>query len=336
MTRRRKSDADEILAFVEELEAEPWLGRQRANWPSTIYHYTDVRNAAQILGDGRLRSRKRCVEDGIEFVSAGHSDIVEQSSNTHEFVRLYFRPQTPTQYRCEGHQPRDTQGSAHCPVPVFFLFDSKRLLTAEGCEYTNGNFASWGSERGGTAAFLQNLNFKLIYHTTWFRPEDRNEVIFSRNAEVLFPEELELDGLREIVCRTGAERETLLSILPATADPWRERIRQERQGERLFERRWAYIRDLQLLEDRVLVNLQQPSDPDDQRSASYDFVVTVTQPDTSEVLIHRANEMVLPPQVAIHLPRPTKAVGVNIQMAGNLAYQGTIVREGVFKELRQP
>ncbi|WP_423925767.1 DUF4433 domain-containing protein [Candidatus Palauibacter sp.] len=324
MTRRRKSDADEILAFVEELEAEPWLGRQRASWPSTIYHYTDVRNAAQILGDGRLLSRRRCVEDGIKFVSAGHSGIVEQSANTHGFVRLYFRPRTPTQYWCEGHQPRDKQGPAHCPVPVFFLFDSRCLLTAEECEYTNGNFASLYSERGSTAAFLQDLNFKLIYHTTSFRPEDRDEVIFSRNAEVLFPEELELDGLREIVCRTGAERETLMSILPTTADPWRARIRQERQGERLFERRWAYIRDVQLVEDRVVVNLKRRSEP-------YDFEVTLTQPETGEVLVHRAHEMVLPPHVAIQLPRPAEAVGVNIRLAGNLAYEGTVVRKGVFE-----
>lgn len=327
MTRRRKSDADEILAFVEGLEAEPWLGRQRASWASTIYHYTDVRNAAQILGDGRLLSRKRCVEDGIEFVSAGHSDIVDQSSKTHGFVRLYFRPRTPTQYRCEGHQPRDIRGPAHCPVPVFFLFDSRCLLTAEECEYTNGNFASWHSERGSTAAFLRNLNFKLIYHTTWFRPEDRDDVIFARNAEVLYPEELELDGLREIVCRTGAERETLMSILPATADPWRTRIRQERQGERLFERRWAYIRDVQLVRDRVVVNLKRRSEP----SEPYDFEVTVTQPETGEVLVHRAHEMVLPPHVAVQLPRPAEAVGVNIQLAGNLAYKGTVVRKAVFE-----
>ena len=325
MTRRRKPDADEILAFVEGLEAEPWLGKQRANWPSTIYHYTDVRNAARILGGGMLLSRRRCVEDGIEFVSAGHSGIVGQSSNTHGFVRLYFRPLTPTQYRCEGHQPRDVQGPAHCPVPVFFLFDSRWLLTAEGCEYTNGNFASWYSERGSTAAFLRSLNFKLIYHTTRFRPEDRNDVIFSRNAEVLFPEELELRGLREIVCRTGAERETLMSILPTTADPWRARIRQARPGERLFYRRWAYIRDVQLVEDRVLVNLKRRPEP-------YDYEVTVTQPETGEVLVRHAGERMFRPQAAIQLPHPSDAVGVSVQLAGNLAYQGTVVREGVFEQ----
>ncbi len=210
---------------------------------------------------------------------------------------------------------------------MFFLFDSRCLLTAEECEYTNGNFASSHSERGSTAAFLRNLNFKLIYHTTWFRPEDRDDVIFARNAEVLYPEELELDGLREIVCRTGAERETLMSILPATADPWRTRIRQERQGERLFERRWAYIRDVQLVRDRVVVNLKRRSEP----SEPYDFEVTVTQPETGEVLVHRAHEMVLPPHVAVQLPRPAEAVGVNIQLAGNLAYKGTVVRKAVFE-----
>jgi hypothetical protein len=39
-----------------------------------------------------------------------------------DFVRLYFRPQTPTQYRNEGIRPKNMRElESHCPVPVFFF-----------------------------------------------------------------------------------------------------------------------------------------------------------------------------------------------------------------------
>ena len=64
--------------------------------------------------------------------------------------------------------------------------------------------------------------------------------------------------------------------------------------------------------------------------------MTVTQPNTGEVLVHRTREIVLRPYVTIQLPRLVEAVSVNIQLAGNLAYKGTVVREGVFDELGRP
>lgn len=66
---------------------------------------------------------------------------------------------------------------------------------------------------------------------------------------------------------------------------------------------------------------------------SRDYEVTVTRPKTGDVLVQRANESVFRPQVAIQLPHLSDAVDVSIQLAGNLAYAGTVVREGVFDEL---
>ena len=125
-----------------------------------------------------------------------------------------------------------------------------------------------------------------------------------------------------------------MSLLPSTADRWRSRIRQERQGEGLFYRRWAYIRDVQLVDDRVVVTFKRPLEP--HSSEPYDFEIAVTHPTTGDVLVRRAHEMVLPSRGAIRLPRAAVVVRVNIQLAGNLAYDGTVVREGVFESMLAP
>ena len=58
---------------------------------------------------------------------------------------------------------------------------------------------------------LQQLNFKLIYHRTWFMPEDRDKIINARHSEILVKDKLLLkDNLKLLVVRSEAEKETLL------------------------------------------------------------------------------------------------------------------------------
>ena len=54
--------------------------------------------------------------------------------------------------------------------------------------------------------------------------EMKEELKFRRHAEVLAEDELDLEGLREIVCRTGPERDTLLDLLGPEAERWDEMI----------------------------------------------------------------------------------------------------------------
>ena len=113
-------------------------------WPKYIYHFTDVQNAARILTDGVLYCRTEAGRRGLMVVDNASPEIIAQTKPEHtNFVRLYFRPKTPTQYRNEGIRPITTRElGSHCPVPIYFCFDALELLAQDRVEFSNGNMAS--------------------------------------------------------------------------------------------------------------------------------------------------------------------------------------------------
>ena len=48
---------------------------------------------------------------------------------------------------------------------------------------------------------------------TWFDPDERDKIVYHRNAEVLIPQRLGLEALLAIICRSQAEYQTLLYLL---------------------------------------------------------------------------------------------------------------------------
>ncbi|MCK4449304.1 MAG: DUF4433 domain-containing protein, partial [Anaerolineae bacterium] len=72
-------------------------------WPRYVYHFTDVRNAASIIQSGHLYSRAGAERRNLMKIDNASPQIIQQTRPEHlEYVRLYFRPRTPTQYRNEG------------------------------------------------------------------------------------------------------------------------------------------------------------------------------------------------------------------------------------------
>ncbi|MCI0697215.1 hypothetical protein L0337_35070 [candidate division KSB1 bacterium] len=105
---------------------------------------------------------------------------------------------------------------------------------------------------------LGHLNWwpKYVYHFTdihnsAFSSEQRDKIIFHRNAEVLIPSSLPLEpALKFIACRSTAEWQTLLHLLPVDLhQQWIPYIRLGEQG--LFERKWTYIEDVVIVDDKM-------------------------------------------------------------------------------------
>ncbi len=216
---RRKRDSSEIRKFLEAQQKEPWLRQgERQWWPRFVFHYTDIRNVVTILTDGRLLSRTRAEELGLLSVSsASSSELAGTEPWVKDQVRLYFRPQTPTQYHAEGIKSRRALSTAkyrdaHCPVPVFLLLDSAEVLTLAECRFSDGGLNKRPYRVLSTAAELANLPWKQILHTG--RANWTPQITHRRNAEVIVPKELDLSALRFIFCRSAAEKETLLYLLP--------------------------------------------------------------------------------------------------------------------------
>ena len=179
-------------------------------------------------------------------------DIIDHTDpEWQDYVRLYFRPRTPTQYRNEGFRPAsEVELGAHCPVPVYLLFDSYKTLSRQDSLFTEGNLAT-GTEPMRTIDDLSRMPFELIYHDTWFGPQEGSSIIFHRNAEVLIPRRLGLRNVRRVLCRSQAEHETLLNLLPLPVrNRWADRIGVSPSA-KLFHARWSFVEQVELTDQYV-------------------------------------------------------------------------------------
>ncbi len=223
-------------------------------WSRYVYHFTDVHNAVNIIQSGHLYSRNEAKNQGLMKVDNASPDVIRQTQLEHlDYARLYFRPRTPTQYNNEGIRPQNQRelGGAHCPIPIFFCFDALTVLTLDTTKFSNGNMGSPRAAHSSERNFFFNIPFDLVYHNRWFSPEERDEIIFRRNAEVLVPKRLSLEpALKFIACRSVAERQTLLNLLPiGLANRWAPRIRLGLFD--LFERKWTYVEEVVTVDNLV-------------------------------------------------------------------------------------
>ncbi len=221
-----KAEIRSLHTFLSNLGSAPWLGPARQWWPGRFFHCTDLLNVVSILRTGELLSRQQASSSGrIAVDIASRSVMANTPEPSQDFVRLYFRPRTPTQYRNEGFRPPERWGTdAHCPVPVYLVFDAATLLARSDCGFTEGNLAA-GAAIKYTVEEFEKLPFQQIYHDTRFDVSERSTIVFHRNAEVLVPQRVDLNALRIVVCRSQAEYETLLHLLPpGTRATWLPRI----------------------------------------------------------------------------------------------------------------
>lgn len=255
-----KPDADQIERFLSDLKAFSWVrDGERKWWPRFLFHYTDMRNAVEILHANCLYSRAEAERLGKLVISSGSPQILDKTSEKYKnCVRLYFRPNTPTQWWAEGIRSKTTLASepeqyrnAHCPVPVFFLFDSSSILTRADCRFSDGNLASSSSREYSTADELRSLPWQNIYHNT---PHIKGEsaITTARCAEVIVPEKIDLATLRLIVCRSPAEKETLLAELSDACREYHTKRITAPHSAGFFFRRHTFVKTVRMDSDEIV------------------------------------------------------------------------------------
>ncbi|ARU59876.1 hypothetical protein CBW65_01490 [Tumebacillus avium] len=249
-----KSDAQQFVDYLDNLKTQQWLGQSRKWWPKYLFHYTDVNNAVEVLRNGVLLSRRQLETNGGMMTDNASPDVIGQTDGKwKDFVRFYFRPKTPTQYNNEGFRPVAERriGGAHCPVPIFFLFDSSRILTMEKSLFSAGSLAVQNPYVFCNASDFINLPFQKIYHNTWYDPTIDYDIKFHRHAEVIVPQRCDLDHLKFIVCRSVAEKETLIQLLPNDVhEKYKNIIRIDGKSE-FFHSYWTYVEKVNLEENSI-------------------------------------------------------------------------------------
>ena len=240
-------------------------------------------------------------------------------------ARFYFRPRTPMTHNNEGfrtHRYRDPE--AYCPMPIALVFPSLPILTAEGTEFSDGNCATSGTRRAGSAAFLESLPFADIYHDSSRPPGEAGERIkHRRQSEILVPSPFDIRRHRfQIRVRSAAERETLLtSLRPQVANRYRGRVQVATRAP-LFHRLWSLIESVKLVDEQLTIRfnaLTEDRSKFDMRFSilSLDGRETETrslQRDTVNPLTLLLNESAI----------AKERFGLRIELEGNLAYSGVL------------
>jgi hypothetical protein len=226
-----------------------WIGPARQWWPKYVFRFDDIQNAVRILQDGKVLCRAKRGA-ALETASQEVLDHTEEAWKNH--VRLYFRPRTPTQYQVEGFRPKDQLGSlkAHMPVPVFFLFDATDVLTRASTKFSYGNLAAH-PDVGENADYFEAIPFEKVYHDSWMSEGEKGNIKFHRQAEVIVPNELELDALQLIWLRTEAEYKTLLHLLPpAVAKKFEPKMRRGKKPNIHFYK-WSFVESASLEQNKI-------------------------------------------------------------------------------------
>jgi ssDNA thymidine ADP-ribosyltransferase DarT-like protein len=318
-----KADAKQISEFLERLSQEDWVRRsERRWWPRLVFHYTDIRNAINILKEGYLYGRRHAEDQHRLQISSGSPSVLASTQDSiKDCVRLYFRPKTPTQYHAEGIQSqsmlsRSKFPDAHCPAPVFFLFNAAHILARNDCRFSDGNLGSPRARLFSTASELEQLPWKDIYHSGYIDYSIKQNIVFRRCAEVIVPRRLDLGALRNIYCRSDAEKETLLHLLsPELRRQYQDRVLSATRNI-LFHRRHTFVSTARLSSGSVYLSFS----PETESPGPFQFSIALSMAGRS--YRHQDDEFILekPFGYRLDLDAPAQAYTVQVTLDKHLAY----------------
>lgn len=200
------------LNFIDKIE------QQHSEWKGSVYHFSHIDNAVEIIKNRKIQSRNKA---NIKGDAAGN--VVHRRGDAHDYARFYFRPQTPTQFYNEflGKDQTDkffdkarNLGFPKCPIPIFFKFSLKEVLfkNENKCCVSNGNMQKNATQFKPVEQMLDKFNFQYLYSDIGDGLE--NYMNYSQQ-EFLVKDELIFDDLSDfkIVCPSEADRTLLINLL---------------------------------------------------------------------------------------------------------------------------
>ena len=324
MTEDGTRNIKEVQAFLDNLRNADWLDASRRWWPRFVYHFTDVRNAVSILEQGALFSRNGALRQNLMATDNASQQVLAQTSyHWKDYVRLYFRPRTPTQYRNEGFRPSVHHAlGSHCPMPVYFLFDSQTVLLYPNIRFSNGNLGSGHSEIFSTMAELRQLPFTDIYHDAPLPVDEarRQQIITRRQAEVIIPNRLGLDALRFIVCRSPAERDSLIHLLtPKYHDQWLSKVLVDPQHH-VFLKRWLYVETVEFSSSSIVFHFNLSSDSE--YNGPFHAVASITDMPNGKRFTWQSEEFTAKSQLTLWDIPSLDDYSAEFTLDGQIAYAG--------------
>jgi hypothetical protein len=313
-----KHDHELIRDHIERLKTK-YSKEARSWWPRFVFHYTNLQNAVSILDTGTLYSRHDAIRRGLMRTDNASASVVDHTADRWKrHVRLYFRPRTPTQFRNEGIRPRNLRPmDAHCPVPVFLLFDSAEILTRRETLFSGQSLARRGGAFEDSAKSFVKLPFEKIYHNTWLAGEQKDDIKACRHAEVVVPDSLDLNSLKYIWCRSQAEKSTLLHLMNTdTRRRWADKIFEGKKYD-LFESRWTFVERADLSSSDMIFLFN----PNTQTPGPFQLKVTVSIPGVDTPSYREDDQFMANNRLALRFRRRQERYTIQLVLDGCVAYE---------------
>ncbi len=162
-----------------------------------LVHTTSMCNFTSIIKDGILMSRGAACRSGKLFVDAADTEVINHTSqDILDKVRFYWGVKTPTNY------------SAAYDRPVIMIF-SPFLLKNKGVIFCNGNAASAYSLKTTSIEKAIRFNWKEIFERGpfWYGVDNVYEKRRIRNAEVLYPGNVETKWIKKVIFQSKEDYE---------------------------------------------------------------------------------------------------------------------------------
>ena len=294
----------------------------RAKWPKYLFHHASLSNATSILNEDALLSRHDAA--GLVHDDVAPTEVISRRSDAHEFSRLYFRPRTPTQYQVEGIRKANEcylgDSSNHVPILYMFLFSAETVLTLDGTQFSNGNMQSPQTKFDSSEKFFDAIPFDKVFHEGSFDQNEKDAILKARCAEVLAKSPLLLrEHLKFVLCRSEAERHTLLDSYPKADAALKARIRTFTEVG-IFQSQYAYIKGVDLFANSCLI---QFSPRRDGKTVECELLVR----DLDENVIRRLPKKLIDPskrlRITFNNPLNMGTFKIEIYLEGHLAYRNT-------------
>ncbi|MGB7342471.1 MAG: DarT ssDNA thymidine ADP-ribosyltransferase family protein [Phototrophicaceae bacterium] len=296
-----KRTAPAYRRFLRELRQEPWLGA-RFWWPYFLFHFTDMHALIDALIADELQSP---VLQGEDF-----------NTRWDKFVRLYFRPRTPDLFYVEGFRSAlSTPVEKYAPIPIYLLFDLEAVILDPNARFADGD-PEQTKKTYATPQYFRDMPFEEIYHDSWFMPDQKEEIIRYREAQVLIPKRIGLESLQVIWLRSPAEYETLRQLMPTEIwHKWRDKFT-ARTDYHLFNNKRTYVQYAALEPDQLRLTFN-PCQVD---CNPFVATATITYGD-GQIITWQQEDFMPQKDLTITLPRQ-QPYTVQFKLDGNIAYAG--------------
>lgn len=310
-------------------------GTNKKAWFKYCYHFSHVENIISILRDEELLARSEALYLNKMVNDNASEQIIKRTNSKYQkYVRMYFRPKSPTQYHNEGfktkQQLRLSQLDAQCPIPVFLFFDIEKILNHPETQFSAKSLASNKDvQLYNTPEEFRELPFEKIYHDRALSQDERDSIVGHRHAEIIIPDRFYInDYLKRIVVRSPAEKETLISLMNDNLKTKYSHLVQIDSTQNVFFNRWTYLYEVNLDSSGLELELRVSSEANDNEPIQFDLEFKFEfNNGRTRIKKHSIPDWTAQSKISFNFQNPKEAYEVQIKFNGCLMYSGSYTKE---------